>query len=213
MKYIGNREHPINTITRYYAGDNSHDVDYFFNEYGYRYDGSDKWYDNNLVVIGDSFTFGLGLNIEDTWSHKLSEKLNCNLINLSQGSCSNEYIYNTLKRELPKIKNVKCVIVYFTYHHRFDFIEEPGGPWNSKWKKLITLIGEEKLKSMSENFIESTKILLKDIPNFLCSVEDSKHLDNKIRLTYDDYSNNKTHPGKESNDIFFKKIYEVIKNV
>ena len=66
---------------------------------------------------------------------------------------------------------------------------------------------------MSENFIESTKILLKDIPNFLCSVEDSKHLDNKIRLTYDDYSNNKTHPGKESNDIFFKKIYEVIKNV
>lgn len=203
----------MNTHTKYYAGDKSNNTDYYFNKYGYRYDGSDKWYDNNLVVIGDSFTFGLGLNIQDTWSHKLSEKMNCNLINLSQGSCSNEYIYNTLKRELPKIKNVKYIIVYFTYHHRFDFIDKPGGPWSSKWEKLITLVGEEKLKSMSENYIEYTKILLNKFPSMHFSVEDSKHLNNDFRLTCEDYGNNKTHPGIKSNDIFFKKVYGVIKDV
>ena len=213
LKYIGNRKHLISNHSNYYAGDTSSKTDYHFNESGYRYDGSGKWYDDNLVVVGDSFTFGLGLNIEDTWSHRLSEKMNCNLINLSQGSCSNEYIYNTLKRELPNIKNVKCVVVYFTYHHRFDFIDEPGGPWSSKWEKLIKLIGEEKLKSMSENYIESTKILLKDIPSVLLSIEDSQHLDNNIKLEYEDYGNNKTHPGRKSNNMFFRKLYRVIKDV
>ena len=88
----------------------------------------------------------------------------------------------------------------------FDFIEEPGGPWSSKWEKLIKLIGEEKLKSMSENYIESTKILLKDIPSVLLSVEDSQHLNNDIKLECEDYGNNKTHPGRKSNNMFFRKL-------
>src|SRR5689334_11722829 len=88
------------TISTYGAGA-SHHKTYSFNTAGFR--GEDLLPDAamRLFVGGCSFTFGHGLDIEETWPYKfklrVAARTGCdpsriNLLNFSQGGASNDYI-------------------------------------------------------------------------------------------------------------------------
>jgi len=78
-------------------------------DYGFRTPLRDK---PSAVFIGCSNTFGTGLNIEQTFSYKLSQKLNLPLVNLGIPGASFDQTYRVLKTFLPKLnpKYVFCLI-------------------------------------------------------------------------------------------------------
>lgn len=115
-----------NLVTDFYGTDNEEDyltnlkrlpndwyyrnnkIEYRFNDVGLRMDsGIDK--DDYIIGFGCSHTVGVGVNLADTWIHKLGNKLNLDYINcgVSGGSvklcCIN--FFNMLNRleKLPKV--------------------------------------------------------------------------------------------------------------
>ena len=91
------------------------DVNYLFNELGYRM-GS-QYHQNSILAIGDSFTLGLGVNVDDTWPVQLSKILNYPVLNFSLNGASNDWIARRTS-ELLEFFSPKAVIVHYTFSHR-----------------------------------------------------------------------------------------------
>jgi hypothetical protein len=70
--------------------------------------------DNYMLVLGCSNTTGIGLPLEETWSHKISKHLNLDLINGSAPGSSNDLILINLFRVLSNLKKPKLIIVSWT---------------------------------------------------------------------------------------------------
>ena len=60
-------------------------IEYKFNNYGYRtYDDFEKG-KKGILTLGCSFTEGIGLHLENTWSYKIAKHFNKPLYNLAVG--------------------------------------------------------------------------------------------------------------------------------
>ncbi len=59
---------------------NEHAIEYKYNSIGYR---SEEFGSHNIMTLGCSYTFGTGLNIEQTWPYMLSNKMSMSYANLS----------------------------------------------------------------------------------------------------------------------------------
>jgi|TARA_Y100000310_G_scaffold69384_1_gene64869 hypothetical protein len=105
---------------------------------------------NYLYVNGDSYTFGLDLEIhlKDRWSKILSEKLNCIEINESINGGSNDRMIRkffewTLKNK-NKLKDT-FVILGWTVPYRYEIFYE--GKWTPRkvgdyYEDVLTRVGE-----------------------------------------------------------------------
>jgi hypothetical protein len=84
------------------------------NRFGFRGEEADI-VSGQIVAIGDSFTFGWGLNLEDTWPYKLERRLSSNssstkVYNLGQpGAAPDDYL-RTARSYVPALKP-KIVLV------------------------------------------------------------------------------------------------------
>jgi len=94
-----------------------HNVEYKYNERGYR----DKPWPNNLQdciwCIGDSFTVGLGTPYENTWTQILEQQTGVSVINVSMNGASNQWI----SRKAAEVCNTiqpKNVVLMWSYAHR-----------------------------------------------------------------------------------------------
>jgi len=79
---------------------------YDLNDYGYRasHDYSDiLQYENKIICIGCSFTFGIGLEEEQTWPYKLSKIMNTSFLNLGFPGGSIRYALWQLYNVMDKI--------------------------------------------------------------------------------------------------------------
>ena len=99
---------------------------YRYNNYGFR---SDDNYNIKSplpgnMFLGDSFTDGIGLNIEDTWGYKLNKKLGGVFYNLGQGGSGLETQYRLFKAWAPIIKPKK-VFTLGALEPRREFITNP----------------------------------------------------------------------------------------
>jgi len=87
---------------------------YDFNDYGYR---SIHNYEpilddeNKIICIGCSFTFGIGLDEEQTWPFKLSKLLNCNFLNLGFPGGSIKYVLWQIYNVYQKIPNKQIFVL------------------------------------------------------------------------------------------------------
>ena len=70
--------------------------------------------DHKILIIGDSLSFGYGLNYEDTFGYLLEKKLNTKIKNLSVPGYSTIQSYKVLK---DKINNEELVIYGFIEDH------------------------------------------------------------------------------------------------
>jgi hypothetical protein len=79
---------------------------YKFNNHGFR--SNDDWdlfsSEPGNMFLGCSFTLGIGLNIEDTWSYKVSSQLGGKFYNLAQSGTGIETQYRMLKAWGPLLK-------------------------------------------------------------------------------------------------------------
>ena len=131
---------PNNCIDSY-GLDVSGDNEYRFNSLGYRGDEFNPQSKKNIFIAGCSYTFGVGINVEETWGYQLKKILSENtddnledigLMNFSIGGASNDYITRTLLNQ-SNIFKPDLIIAYFTHSARTEFIDENGikmiGPW------------------------------------------------------------------------------------
>jgi hypothetical protein len=128
------KEHsPHNKVTNY-GGDISGKKVYEFNSLGFRSEEYNPNAEKLIYVGGCSYTFGVGLNIEESWPYIFKELLakkedktsdSINLLNFSAGGHSNDYIVRTLISQANKIKP-DLIIAYFTGYNRAEYVNEDG---------------------------------------------------------------------------------------
>ncbi|MDD2689293.1 MAG: hypothetical protein PHT41_03980 [Candidatus Omnitrophica bacterium] len=98
---------PLKFDSRGYYRKSSGIIGYHFNQFGGRWlePAEQKLGRRNIIVIGDSFTYGFGLRYEDTYIYKIQDSLNksglnVSFINFSRPGCDSEMcltIYNRIK--------------------------------------------------------------------------------------------------------------------
>ena len=126
---------------------------YSFNSLGYRGDEFDPEAPVKLFVCGCSYTFGAGLDDEETWAHLFRQKLadhhglpatSVNLINFAEGGASNDYITRTLIEQSSRVRP-DVIVAGFTYMNRFELFDQTTA-WNfGSWA-----IDEERLGDVAK---------------------------------------------------------------
>ncbi len=133
-------EQPVG-FTRRYGNDQSGTKQYQFNSLGFRGEEFNSGAPKKIFVCGCSYTFGEGLNLEETWSYRFKEKYaahygfqleEVNLLNFGEPAASNDYIVRTI---LPQCNTIKpdLPIIQFTWINRTEYLFGPDcfriGPW------------------------------------------------------------------------------------
>ena len=94
-----------------------YDVLYTFNDLGFRDIDSINYTNNPIIVLGDSFTVGLGVPDNLTYPKLLEKLVNFQVLNFAMNGASNEWIARKLKIIL-KFFNPVAIIVHYTFSHR-----------------------------------------------------------------------------------------------
>lgn len=176
----GISEHVPNAVIGTYTCDKVDDgtVTYQFNSLGYRGDEPDPTKET-IVVVGGSATFGIGVNVEDSWPYKFKElyekEHNCevNLLNFSHYNASNETIARRILAQLTELRPALLIADYqqISFKELFEGEGEPTfiSPWDeSETSELYyyfyneTNAQAETLNSMLlvQNFCETENIPL-----------------------------------------------------
>ena len=112
------------------------DVEYESNNIGAR---DNEPYDENLpknsiILIGDSFAEGMGVQLEDTFAEVLEKRIGRKVLNFGSaahfGPVQEEILYRTLASNLPHNE-----MIYF-FLPANDFTENDRRWWNSKFNKF-----------------------------------------------------------------------------
>lgn len=124
-------------------------VSYRFNELGYRHRSRDQYQGNEILVIGDSFTLGLGVNQADTWPEQLSRLLDYPVLNFSLNGASNDWIARKTSVLLEYFQP-RCVIVHYSFSHRREL---DRSDWTDSERTLCEAnhSNEENLQNWQKN--------------------------------------------------------------
>lgn len=120
-------------------------ITYELNSLGYRMKEFDQidW-SNYMAVFGCSITTGVGLALEDTFSYKISQSLNLDLVNASMSGSGNDVVLMNLSRLLESNLPPKLIIINWSHiarkcywnYSRFNLfgisIDKPG-PWKKAY--------------------------------------------------------------------------------
>jgi hypothetical protein len=105
---------------------------YDFNSLGFRGEEFDAEAQVKLFVCGCSFTFGTGLELEESWPFLLKQRLaahrdlaasSVNLLNFSEAGASNDYVARTLIEQSTRVKP-DLIVAGFTKTVRFELLDE-----------------------------------------------------------------------------------------
>jgi hypothetical protein len=117
--------------------------------------------------LGCSHTFGIGLNLEDTWGWKLSQKKGLTFVNLGWPGGSIESQYRILRSWAEKLKP-KRAFTLGTYLGRREILRPDGaaeriGPWIKDGPLQIVY---DRINNKNEIFISALRTL--DAMRFTC---------------------------------------------
>jgi hypothetical protein len=101
-------------------------VHYQFNQVGFRTHSVDKFKHNAILVIGDSFTLGLGNNVETRYTDILEQQLSHQVLNFSLNGASNDWIARKLQ-QLLQLFQPRAIVIHYTFSHRR---ERPQSDWH-----------------------------------------------------------------------------------
>lgn len=118
------------------------DVFYMFNELGFRFDLANLT-KRPILAIGDSFTLGLGVNVDQTWPSVLSRQIDLTVLNFSLNGASNDWIARKTQA-LLEFFDPMAVVIHYTFSHRR---ERPNIDWSDDERTEC-----EPLYSTDDNF-------------------------------------------------------------
>jgi hypothetical protein len=137
------------------------DVNYCFNEIGYRDRSVSQYRGDEILAIGDSFTVGLGVNSADCWTTQLENMLGHPVLNFSLNGASNDWISRKTE-SLLHFFQPKCIIIHYTFCHRR---ERPFTDWhdNERTESDAVYSNDENYINWKYNFDKINK-LCENIP-------------------------------------------------
>ena len=99
---------------------------YTYNEYGFRGDSILKS-GFKIMSVGSSYTEGIGVNDDETYSHYLSQMIENSVdLNFGYSGRSNDYIARVLITFFDKV-NPNFVNIMYTYPNHREFYNKTGG--------------------------------------------------------------------------------------
>ena len=150
-----------------YGNDKSNTKSYTFNSAGFRSEELNPNATFKLFVCGCSYTFGTGLNVEESWPFLFKQHLaeyrdislaSINLLNFSQGGASNDYIVRTLIEQISYTQiQPDLIIVGFTSLNRFEFFDEID---NIVYQFLPQIIEKKKSRERAEKMRRAAELYL-----------------------------------------------------
>ena len=108
------------------------------NDKGFRDEYNASYGNPGIIAIGDSYTFGHGIEAEDTWPEQLQNKIKLNVVNLGVSGYA-PWQYEYVIRRIHQTKQpVKVVLYAMSWNdaiadQRFEITEEP----NSEIRKRL----------------------------------------------------------------------------
>lgn len=117
-------------------------VDYIINSQGNRGTLANESQEKQIVVIGDSMTFGWAVQEEQTFAHILEEMTGLPVINLGMGGTEPEQIYKRLVIKSQELNLKPAVIVYtinfndLGYTGHSDLLEYDYNQKTVRWKQF-----------------------------------------------------------------------------
>jgi hypothetical protein len=187
--YLHNRK-KLGKSWQYY----NKDINYLFNDLGYRGPDPQDIIDNNFfITMGCSHTLGMGVPLNETYSHLLAENLNLKYLNFSTGGGSQNLLWTNTCLLVKNLKFVPRFVVcqwpelerYNSFGKDVHLIANPHGHFDShpKLGKLYRALLEEEyyFYNSARTYFETVNIMwnflgVKVINFTLCS--ESKDLFN-----------------------------------
>lgn len=126
----------------------NHPISYQFNSIGYRERPFNEYKKDSIIVIGDSFTLGLGLPHALTYPAQLEKLINIPVLNFSLNGASNDWIARKLGI-IFKYFNPMAVIVHYTFSHRR---ESNNLDWFDDERTLSDPTTQDALHDESDNY-------------------------------------------------------------
>jgi hypothetical protein len=188
--------------------DHETNIDYKFNDLGYRSNIEFEIDKQPIIVLGNTLSFGLGVAIEDTYAYKISTETQKPVYNLSWGSHRHtNYELLELLRSILLIDNPKLIIFQINNLNRYREVNNIVNFHNTK----------ELIISEYQKFYNEISVLLKDkkhiflywdnenhevqLPN--CLIKNKYFVDTSLKIT--------NSFGKKSHYLIYLKIMEYIK--
>jgi hypothetical protein len=185
---------------------------YKFNSMGYRTD--ETFRGDEILAIGDSFTLGLGVNVEDTWPAQLSKLLNYPVLNFSLNGASNDWIARR-STELLDFFKPKALVVHYTFSHRR---ERPFLDWHDDERTECEPIytDEQNLTNWRENFEKINKLEVPVVHSFIPNWHTSLVCDSGTNVLMPtmqvDYARDRFHYGPTTHSQLAEQIADIILN-
>lgn len=101
-------------------------IDYRFNSLGFRTHDVTQFKNNAILVLGDSFTLGLGNRAEERYTSILEKNLSHQVLNFSLNGASNDWICRKLG-QLLALFVPRAIVLHYTFSHRR---ERPRTDWH-----------------------------------------------------------------------------------
>lgn len=191
---------------------------YKFNEIGFR---SQSVYENNILVLGCSYTFGIGIPYDKIWAYLIAEKIGLNLLNFGIPGCSPYSAFrigwHTLKYLKPKM-----VIFLTPFNDRMPVIGKhlmyDIGPWyfKSNMTTHYTYFNKTAVEYYKEYVLNEENLILscemaKLSMEQLCSNNNIKYINLSVTdLELIDFGRDLAHPGIKSHEMFACKILNLM---
>jgi len=129
-------------------------IEYKFNEYGFRSDSFDDSGDINILVCGCSMTVGVGVTQEESWPHRLKQKLQqqyphkkvC-IWNIATSGASPDYVFRSISKLIYKL-NPHYVCVFWPPITRLEM------PYNVDPRYLTQVFLED--SNFPKDFVDTT---------------------------------------------------------
>ena len=197
-----------NKTIKNFGYDYETNIDYKFNNLGYRSNIEFEIGKEPIIVIGNTLSFGLGLNIKNTFAYKISEETQRPVYNLSWGCyrhTNNELL--ELLKSILLIDNPKLIIFQMNNLNRYREIDNTVNSFNTK----------DVIISEYQKFYNEILLLLKDKNHIFLYWDDEDHkikLPNcliKNRYFVDTSLKSKRVFGIKSHHLIYLKIMEDIK--
>lgn len=188
-------------------------IKYQFDSLGFRKKIKND-YQNDILFLGCSFTFGLGINYQDSFTNIVADSLAMNNVNWSIPGSSNDTAFRLCQQYLEK-KSPSMVILISPSPYRLELFSDYNGESQSHNITSHLRQGDPHLGNNVEcpiEFFDERFALLNREKNMLaiemlCSKNKIKFLQmNAQDMTYIDFGRDLAHPGVRSNQLLADKI-------
>lgn len=187
------------------------EIDYTFNSYGFRSDEFEEASVPSILFLGCSYTVGVGIRIEDSFTSIISKELGFRNYNLGLGGGGPDTAFRIGHHWIPQLKP-KYVVWMDIFKERYEEIVKIGDGTKEKVLPMIQIID----KNRNHTYLSANHWYINSLKNYIGVKHTCDRF--KIKLIHSrifkrlDYARDLAHPGKMSNEQVAEEILTQIQN-